>query len=73
MHFLLLVRYYPSSEDAWEVKPVDDPLRLDPNLHLCVDQTKPPVLIILGDDPTIMTQGSTYVELGVQVWRDELA
>ena len=48
-----------------------DDLRLDPKPHLCVDQATPPVLLIEGENPTILELGQSFVEHGVQVKKFE--
>lgn len=60
-------RYYPTSDEDWEHKPAYDPLRLDDMPHLCVAQKTPPALLINGDNPLTLQQGSSYAELGVRI------
>jgi len=59
--------YYPESEEEWESKPVPDEFRLDDKSHLCLDQRRPPSVVVVGANPMQVSQGSKYVDPGVTI------
>lgn len=58
---------YVPGADEWEIRTID-PFRLDD--HLCINQDRPPQLMIEGSNPMYIKEGETYKEMGVKIVDD---